>query len=251
MTIRRDVLISDIQVPFHHKRGIDVLARFIRDWEPDNVLAVGDVCDFPSLSRWHRGLAGEFDTSLGKQRDAAVRILEKLQVKHLSRSNHDERIELYIRQKAPALDGLDELRLERFLRLDDLGIEFHRNPHEFRDGWYLMHGDEGGLSSEPGKTALNLARRVGASVVCGHTHRMGIQPYTESVGGRVARQRFGFEVGCLMDMSKAAYIMERGGSANWQLGFGVLYTDGAGRSLPVPIYMNADGTFLFEGRVWR
>lgn len=252
MTVYRDVIVPDLQVPFHHPKAVKALSRFIRDWEPDNVLCVGDVFDFPSLSRWHRGLRGEYDLSLGAQRNEGVRVLESLGVKHLSRSNHDERAELYIQQKAPALEGLDELRLERLLRLDDLGIQFHRKPYEFRPGWFLMHGDEAGLSQIPGATAVALAKKVGGSVACGHTHRMGLIPSTESVGGIQGRTVFGFEAGCLMDLSKAAYLEPKAGSANWQVGFGVLYSDDKGRSTPVPVYMDPrDGSFIFEGRVWR
>lgn len=245
------VLVSDLQVPYHHTKAVKTLVKFIREWKPTEVLCVGDVCDFPSLSRWHRGLRGEYDLSLTAQRDAAVRVLEDLQVEHLSRSNHDDRLELYLAQQAPALEGLHELRLEKFLQLDELGITFHRTPYEFTPGWWLMHGDEAGLSQVPGSTALGLAKKVGASVVCGHTHRQAVVPCTESVGGVVTNVRYGFEVGCLMDLNKAAYLQPKAGSANWQLGFGVLTVDGRGRCSAVPVFMNPDGSFLFEGRVWK
>lgn len=252
MNVGLIVVVPDTQVPYEHKRGVAALATFIKKRKPDTVLHVGDLCDFPSLSRWHRGQRGEYDVSLGAQRDRAVGVLRDLGVDHLSRSNHDDRAELYVASQAPALEGLDELRLENFLRLNELGVRLHRKPFSFLPGWHLMHGDEGGLSSEPGKTALGLARKVGTSVVCGHTHRLGLQPFTESVGGTVVRVRYGFEVGCLMDMRKANYIMEKGGFANWQLGFGAIYYDRDNRKLstPVPVPMNQDGSFLFEGKYW-
>jgi hypothetical protein len=251
MSVKRFVVVPDLQVPFEHQKGVRSLARFIRDWEPDEVLCVGDLCDFPSLSRWHRGLRGEYDVTLSKQRDRAVKLLEMLNIKHLSRSNHDDRLELYLAQKAPALEGLNELRLEKFLRLDDLGIQFHRKPYEFSPNWWLLHGDEAGCSQVPGMTALGLAKKVGGSVVCGHTHRAGLVPNTESVGGIMGRTTYGFEVGCLMDLDKAAYLQPKAGSANWQLAFGVLYVDSKGRCQPIPVYMDEAGSFVFEGRTWR
>jgi hypothetical protein len=253
VSVKRYCLVPDLQIPFAHKRAVSVLSRFIRDWEPDEVLCVGDLCDFPSLSRWHRGLRGEYDTTLSKQRDEAVRTLEILRVNHLSRSNHDDRLEMYLAQKAPALEGLDELRIEKFLRLDKLGVTFHRKPYEFSPNWWLMHGDEAGLNQVPGMTALGLAKKIGGSVVCGHTHRAGLIPHTESVGGVMKRTIYGFEVGCLMDLSKAAYLEPKAGSANWQMAAGVLYVDQrTGQSHPVPLYMDpVDGSFLFEGRRWK
>lgn len=245
------VIVSDLQVPFEHKKCVSALSRFIRDWQPTEVLCVGDVCDFPSLSRWHRGLRGEYDLSLSAQRDRAARVLEALRVQHLSRSNHDDRLQLYLEQKAPALECLEELKLEKFLRLDDLGIKFHRTPYQFTPGWWLLHGDEAGLSQVPGMTALGLAKKVGGSVVCGHTHRAALVPNTESVGGLLGRTTFGFEVGCLMDLSKAAYLQPKAGSANWQMAFGVLETDGKDYCAATPVFFRPDGSFLFQGRIWK
>lgn len=249
--MKRIVVVSDTQIPFHNERAVRALVRFVQQTQPDEVLHVGDVLDAPQISRWYRGLPGEFTADLGKHRDLAVRALEDLGVTHLSRSNHDERIELYVEKHAAGLLGLDELRLERFLRLDEIGCTLHRKPYEFTPGWYLMHGDEGGLHQQSGATALNLARKVGASVVIGHTHRMGIVHDTDSISGHVLRAKTGFEVGCLMDLSKAEYLKKQAGSANWQLGFGVLDVSGGGQVQPYGVTMDADGSFLFEGRRWR
>lgn len=248
--MKRVVVVSDLQVPYHSKAAVRSLAKFIREWGPDDVYCVGDVLDAPQVSQWTRGQAGEYEGTLGKHRDQAVQILEELQIKHLSRSNHDDRVELYLERKAFGLLGLKELRTEAFLRLDELGITFHRKPWQFAPGWFLAHGDEGGLSQDAGKTALNLAKKFSASVVIGHTHRMGIVHDTDSINGKVIRTKVGFETGCLMDLSQADYIRKQGGAANWQLGFGVLYIDGP-TVAPVPVFMEPNGQFVFEGRRWK
>ena len=78
-------------------------------------------------------------------------------------------------------------------------------------------------------------------MVCGHTHRLGLQPYTQSVNGRTTRTLFGFEVGNLMDMSKAKYSKTH----NWQAGFGILYHDkNTVTPVPVPII---NRSFIVEG----
>lgn len=249
--MKRVVVVPDIQAPFNHTRATTALAKFIRAWAPDDVYAVGDVLDAPQVSRWTRGQRGEFEGTLGKHRDKAVQILDELQVKHLSRSNHDDRVQNYVERVAPGLLDLPELGLRSFLRLDDLGITLHNKPWQFAPDWFLMHGDEGGLYQDAGRTALNLAKKIGASVVCGHTHRLGISPDTDSVNGKVLRTKVGFEVGTLMDMSKADYVIKQAGAANWQLGFGVLYIDGA-HVAPVPVLMDPrSGEFVFEGRRWK
>lgn len=245
---KRIVVISDLQVPYQSRPAVDAVARFIKAYKPDDVVCVGDEIDAPQISRWNKGLAGEFTRDLGKDRDETCRVLEHLQIRHIQRSNHTGRLLSYVKKYAPGLAGLPELSIEGFLRLADLGIEYHHKPYAVAPGWLMMHGDEGGLSQEPGKTALNLARKVGRSVVCGHTHRLGLQPFTESVNGRVTAQRWGFEVGNLMNLAKASYLMT--GGANWQLGFGMLYVEG-NNVTPRPVPIHRDGSFSVDGRVWK
>jgi hypothetical protein len=64
--------------------------------------------------------------------------------------------------------GLRALTVESLLEFEQLGITYHRRPYELAPEWLLVHGDEGGMSQEPGRTALRLANKFGKSVVCGH-----------------------------------------------------------------------------------
>jgi hypothetical protein len=246
--VRTVLTVSDLQVPYHHPRAVKALAKFIADWRPDVVQCVGDELDAPQISRWSRGRRAEYVGQLHKHRDQAVRILEQLNVTHLSRSNHGEdRLRSYLGQYAPALYDEPELQYERYMRLPDLGITYHRSLFEFAPGWLLGHGDEGGLSGQAGTTGTKLARAVGKSVCIGHTHRAGIVPHTEAYGGKVTRTVYGMEVGCLMDMGKAGYL--KSGGANWQLAVGLHYVEGK-RVSPHLIYINPDGSFTWDKHVW-
>ena len=110
-----------------------------------------------------------------------------------------------------------------------------------------MHGDEGSTNQTGGQTALGLAKRSGMSVVCGHTHRMGLIPHAQPWGAGTTKTIWGMEVGNLMDYSKAKYI--KGGLFNWQQGFGMLYTEGRNVT-PVVIPIDRQGRFVVEGRGW-
>lgn len=242
------VTVSDLQVPYQHKRAVASLANFIKAWRPDEVNCVGDEIDMPQVSRWSRGLAGEYKGKLHEDRDATAKVLEQLRVNNVMRSNHGARLFDYLSQYAPALADEPELQYERYMRFADLGITYHRQMWEFAPNWLLAHGDEGGLSQEPGKTALKLAQRAGKSVACGHTHRAGLQPYTEAHSGKHVRTIYGMEVGCLMELAQANYL--RSGGANWQLAFGIHFVDGKNVS-PHLVYMRPDGTFVWEGRLWK
>lgn len=241
--MRRIWIISDLQVPFHDVKAVDAVAQAIADLKgPDDVVATaGDEIDLQTISRWSQGTALEWERSIGKDRDATVQVLRDLQVQVCIRSNHTDRLYNSMMKRLPGLIGLPELELANFLRLPELGIHYSEEAYPIAPGWNLMHGDEAGMSQIAGQTAAGLVRKVGTSIVCGHTHRLGLQPYTTSVNGKVTRTLWGFEVGNLMDMRKAKYAKTH----NWQSGFGLLYVDGNHVTpCPVPIEKKS---FVIEG----
>ena len=165
---------------------------------------------------------------------------------HVMRSNHGDRISNYINKYAPALASLRALEYETLLRYDELDITYHDKIWQFAPGWALAHGDEGNLIQTSGGTALSLARRIGLSVVCGHTHRQGIQHYHVGYNGRISARLFGVEVGHLMDLNKADYLTT--GAANWQQGFTILYIRRSNvTAVNVPI---VGRSFCVEGDVY-
>ena len=156
------------------------------------------------------------------------------------RSNHTDRLYNVIMKKIPAFLALPELRFEKFLKLDELGITYHKKPYAFAKGWVAVHGDEQGINPNAGLTALSAARRHGLSVVCGHTHRAGQSAFTEASGGKIGRILRGVEGGHLMDVRKAGYTK---GTMNWQQAF-ILVED----SQVTLINLEKDGTFVVHGR---
>lgn len=246
--IKRTVLISDLQCPYHDPKAVKNLATFIRKWKPDRVASVGDEIDLPQLSRWQRGLAGEFAGTLDRDRRITQEVLYDLQITDISRSNHSDRLFNSIKTRLPALGALPEMRFENWLGLTDLGIKYWHDPMPIAKNWILLHGDEGATSPKGGLTALGLAIRHGKSVVCGHTHRAGISGFSQASGGvKTGNTLWGVEVGNLMKFSEAGYL--RGGSGNWQSAFGLLY-EHKGKVTPVIVPIERDGSFVVEGKVY-
>ncbi len=242
--MERILVVSDLQIPYHDTRATSVLIDFIKRYKPDRVVSIGDELDFPTIGRWNRGRIGEYARSIGRDRDIAVRLLEQLRITDVIRSNHTDRLFTYIANQAPGLMGIPELRLENFMKLPELGITYWKKPMPIAPGWIAVHGDHGRISQVAGQTALKQALQHGKSVVCGHTHRLGISSVTEASGGVIGRILTGFEVGNLMRFSSAHYT---NGSANWQQGFGLLYVDGKQVS-PVAVPVAKDGSFIVEGK---
>jgi len=242
--MKKVVVISDLQVPYHDERAVRNVASFIRRFKPDQVITIGDEIDLPQISRWTEGTPGWFEQTLGSDRDATVEILWDLQVTDMIRSNHTDRLYNVIMKKIPAFLALPELKFEKFMKLDELGIKFHRKPLEFAPDWIAIHGDEGSVKPTPGLTALDAARKHGKSVVCGHTHRAGQSAFTEASGGVLGRVLRGVEVGNLMDFKKAGYTK---GVANWQQAFAVFYVDKKAVTNTI-VHIEKDGSFVFEGK---
>jgi hypothetical protein len=111
----------------------------------------------------------------------------------------------------------------------------------------MGHGDEGSSSRYAGGTAMALAKKIGMSVLCGHTHKLGLLHFNTAYNGKITSSLYGFEVGNIMDLKQATYL--KGGSANWASGFGILYID-KGKVTPVPVPMIGN-SFVVEGKLYK
>jgi len=239
-------IISDIQYPLHDRKAVDCVATFVADLGVPTV-CIGDELDNTQISRWTKARRGEFEPGLEKARDEIGPLLAALKVEHLTRSNHgNSRLESYL-SAVPALAGFPELRYENWIGLDKYGITFHRKPYNVAPGWVAVHGDEGGSSQAAGGTALLHAKKWGRSVVCGHTHKLGLQHGHLGYSGRVLHELWGFEVGNLMDQRQATYL--KAGHGNWQQGIGVLVVDGK-TVTPVPVPIR-NGVLHFDGKRYK
>ena len=78
--MRTIVIVPDLQVPFHSKGGVKALAEFIEQYQPSEVVCVGDLIDMPQISQWTKGTAGEHTRDLDKHRNQAIEIIEMLQI---------------------------------------------------------------------------------------------------------------------------------------------------------------------------
>jgi UDP-2,3-diacylglucosamine pyrophosphatase LpxH len=223
------VVLSDLQIPYQKNTIVQATLDFITDYKPDELWCVGDELDAPEPSRWNKGMAGEYADTLQDSIDLTHDIMAEYKKAlgkkpfYIQRSNHTDRIDTYMRKYAPAFMSLKSLEIETLLGYDKLGVTYLHKMHELLPGWVMAHGDEGALNRAPGATALNLAKRLGKSVVCGHTHRVGLQHETTGFYGKT-QTLYGLEVGHMMDMKQASYLTS--GSANWQTGIGILVQSG-------------------------
>lgn len=155
---------------------------------------------------------------------------------------------LYIEKYAPALAGTVQFNFESLLKFDDYGIEKLPDFYDVAPGWITTHGHLGGirLNQNSGMTALNASKKIGKSVVMGHTHRAGITGFTTGLEGKTSVLT-SVEVGHIMDPKKVTYL--KGATGNWQQGLAELVIDGQSvspRLIPVSV-----GKVLLDGKVYK
>jgi hypothetical protein len=225
---------------------VKVVGKFLSKWKPHQTIQIGDEIDLPQLGGFNAGTIDEMVGNLDDDRNLTQDVLQYLGVTDVVGSNHGIRLYRSIKKRLPSFLNLPEMQYERFMGYDKLGINFHPHGLDWAYGWTAVHGDAFPLSQVGGQTALNGARRLGKSVVCGHTHRAGISAFTEGIGASY-RTLWGLEAGNVMDKKKASYL--KAGSANWQMSVAVIETHGD-RVSPFLVPINKDGSFTLYGRLY-
>jgi hypothetical protein len=245
--MKRTVVIPDLQCPYEDSHVVRNLSLFIKAFRPDAVLTIGDEIDLPQISRWTENTPGWYEQTLAEDRDRTVDVLWSLfeysKEAHMLRSNHTDRLYKVIMKKIPAFLSLPELKFEKFLKLDEMGVKFWTTPMPIAKGWIAIHGDLGSLNPNPGLSALNQAKRHGQNVIMGHTHRAGRSAHSEASNGVLRRVLHGVEVGHAMDLKAAKYVS----TPNWQQAFAIVTENGKNVQVDL-IYIEKDGTFQVHGR---
>lgn len=251
MATKTTVILPDIQYPYHDALALSKIIKVISDIQPDHVFQIGDAIDFPQVSRWSKGTAGEYAPTLQKHIDGFKGVLSEVRDAAPDASitwlegNHDLRINEFVRSYAAPLTTLRALEVENLFGLEELGVKYVKGPVRIGTNTYAVHGHEsGGYSGTTNAWENKFVKRYGSdkSIVFGHTH----QPYllTRAYGfdGKVS-PRFTMNVGSVMDPTHAKYVKD--GSVSWVMSFAVIRDDGK-RVYPDLVTM-VDRGFYFNG----
>lgn len=249
------VVLPDIQFPFHNPRQVASVIRFIGEYQPDEVVQIGDLMDYPQTGRWTKDTRAEFEGSVLKDSKKAVeQMLAPLREEYAGpvtvlEGNHDLRPRTYLEKYAPALAETNVFDLDVLLEFEDYDINFVRDWYDFAPKWTFTHGHLGGvgISRYAGGTAMNLARKFQRSIICGHTHRQGVISETRGRPGQTTTIS-GVEVGHMMQPKAASYL--KGAAGNWQAGFTVVHVDGKNVTTQL-VPMNGNGFFNFQGEQYK
>ena len=121
-TIKRYLVISDLQVPFHHEVAVKNVIKLARREKFDSVLVVGDEIDFNTISKWAEGTPLAYRQTIHDDRELTKSILwdlsEYSRECHIIRSNHTDRLYNTL-LKVPGLISLPELQYPAFMGFKD------------------------------------------------------------------------------------------------------------------------------------
>lgn len=247
------MIIPDIQYPYHDSLALAKLIKVAKEHQPDQILQIGDGIDFPQVSQWSKGTAGEYTDTLQEHIDGyrteflgplreSVPGAELLWVE----GNHDLRLRDFVKKYAAPLGPLRALEVSSLFGLDELAIKYERGPVRVATNTYAIHGHEsGGYCASASAWDAKFAKRYGSdkNFLFGHTHQPFLITRAYGYAGKVT-PRFTMNAGSIMDPVAATYVKD--GSVNWTMSFGWLTDDGK-RIYPELITM-VDRGFIFRGQ---
>lgn len=245
MSLDRVLFVPDTHVPFHDRQAWDLVLDIGQDFKPDTLVHLGDLMDFYAVSSYSKD-----PTRALRLADELVEVrecradLDALGAKRkiMLGSNHGDRLERYLRDKAPALFGL--ITEAELLELPQNDWEWYPyRTHTTLGNLHLTH-DVGGSGKYATARALDTFQ---ASVVIGHNHAMQYFVGGDATGAIQVGAQFGW----LGDVNQVDYAHRIKALRNWHLGFGIGYHDtdtGEVWLVPVPII---DYTACVEGRIYH
>lgn len=243
--LRKLLFIPDLHSPYHDKKVWALAMRAWRRFRPDTVVILGDFMDCYSCSFHSRN--PERVHKLREELDVARALLKDIYSLGAERivyieGNHENRLNRYIWDKAPALVGLVSLKKE--LELDRYGVEWVPYGKVFRIGkMHITHDYE----SFGANAARNAVDTVMSCALIGHTHRAELTYRGRADGLPVMGGMFGW----LGEFESIEYRHQAKARANWVHGFGIGYQDTKTNFIHVQFVPIIDGTCCIEGTVLR
>lgn len=223
------LVISDLQIPFHHPDSFAFLSWLKKKYKPTQIVCIGDEVDNHGISNYIPDPDGY---SAGHELRKALRYLHKLyeifpNVKAVT-SNHTDR---------PFRKAFQNGLPRAFLReLHDL---LEAPPGwEWRDSWeidgvYYFHGE--GLSGE--SCAIKAVKGYQRPVVFGHLHSSASIYYNATA----LDLHFGFNVGCLIDWPAYAFRYGKHNMRKAIIGTGLVIK---GVPVFIPMLLNKSGRWI-------
>lgn len=250
--IYRVLIIPDTHIPYHDKKTLRAVEKFMADYRWDEYIHLGDLLDFDMISKFNQEMLRNLETRrLLKDYDLANELLDRHQAivrknnKNakfaLLEGNHEYRMEVLI-DKAPHLEGL--LEVDKNLRLKERGIKWVKSWSEGElhttGKLHYHHGDY-----VTKHHANKMVENYGVNIAYGHTHDS--QTFEKITRGD-KRPIKAFSMGHIANVGKLSYT--RGKPNNWSQMVGIVEVRENGNFTVTQISI-IDHTFSYNGKVYK
>lgn len=217
----RVLVVPDLHFPFQRKGYLEFLTGLYKEYRCDYVIQLGDFLDQYCFTRFLRnpdamGSKQEFEQA----QEEAAKFFKAFPKGYITLGNHDARL-----AKRMAEVGVPEWVLKAYAEMIGMPKTWDLGSEIYLDEVRYFHGE--GLSAN---TELAV-RKVGTSVVYGHTHKGSI-----SFKAMKRELLFAMNVGCLIDQNTYAFEYAKHALEKSFIGAGVVI-DG---KQPILIPMNLD-----------
>jgi len=237
------VILNDLQIPFHDKQVLELVLRFVEHIRPYGIVLNGDVVDSYDLSEFAKdpikGYQLEKELKISGELMNRLSEIGSVREKWWLGGNHEDRLRRYTWKKAPQLN-IAKLQFENLFDLSYFGFKWKPYGEILMLGKLMVtHGDI--VRKHSGWSAKALFEKEGNSILCGHTHRLGIF-YKKNANGTHAA----YENGCLCRMDPE-YVHR----PDWQHGFSVVHVDDDGMFNVQQIPVLKRRFFYYGGVRWQ
>lgn len=238
---------SDFHFGCHDQKAIDIFLETIFQLKPKTIILNGDTMDFLAISKYPKDLKKSW--SLQSEREDYHAFLDELigvadgakiyeTVSNHSGQSIGGRWRRYLSDRIGELSSLSNIA--EILSYENVFMGEYQHKIEHVDyvnlnGLIVTHGET--VRGNGGASCLGEINKWGASIMHGHTHRIGSScKRIPDIAGRGEKQLYGFESGCLCSLD-AIYSA----APNWQQGFAIVSLDKGGETFGVEQVMINSG----------
>ena len=228
-----------MHAPYHDEKVVRCLLRVAKKLEIDEIVYIGDFCDFYSVSAHDK--SPERRENLEEELRGCRRLLQRFDRVGVRKhtylgGNHEHRLARYVARKAPELSG-SIASMPQLLGLDSLDSKWsyipYGVPYRVGDATFLHDVGKSGVSAA--RASYSVYR---GKLIIGHTHRA--QLYTEGDG-------WCLNIGWGGDYGAINYFPEHRARNEWQHAFGIVDIHN-GKAHPQLCLIGEDGKTTVDGQ---
>ena len=214
--LKRLLLVPDVHCPYEDKAAVRLMLSAAANLRPDTVCILGDFADFYSVSSHSKN--PKRVASFQEEVDAVNALLDSFEALGANRKiyiagNHENRLERFLTDRAPALFDYTGLQIPDIFGLTSRGFEYIPYKDYVTIGRLHATHDVGTAGKYAHYKALATFNR---NVVIGHTHRLAFAVEGNADG----HSHFCAHLGWLGKAEAADYMHKIKAKTEWHLGFG-------------------------------